>query len=44
MFFKNHCVTTCDLSIKPSAAIFLKELKDTNQINQLKNIPLIFSF
>ena len=44
MFFKNHCITTCDLSIKPSAAIFLKELKDTNQINQLKNIPLIFSF
>jgi len=44
MFFKNHCVTTCDLSIKPSAAIFLKELKDTNQINQLKNIPFIFCF
>ena len=44
MFFKNHCVTTCDLSIKPSAAIFLKDLKDASQISKLKNIPLIFSF
>ena len=44
MFFKDHCVTTCDLCIKPSAAIYLKELKDTNQISKLKNIPLIMSF
>ena len=44
MFFKDHCVTTCDLSIKPSAAIYLKELKDTNQISKLKNIPMIMSF
>ena len=44
MFFKNHCVTTCDLSIKPSAAIYLKDLEDINQISQLNNIPLIFSF
>ena len=44
MFFKDHCVTTCDLSIKPSAAIYLKELKETNQISKLKNIPLIMNF
>ena len=44
MFFKNHCVTTCDLSIKPSAAIYLNDLKDTNKISKLKNIPLILSF
>tara|TARA_B100000676_G_C17725243_1_gene653444 strand:- start:176 stop:754 length:579 start_codon:yes stop_codon:yes gene_type:complete len=44
MFFKNHCVTTCDLSIKPSAAIYLNDLKDAKKINKLKNIPLILSF
>ena len=44
MFFKNHCVTTCDLSIKPSAAIYLNDLKDTNKMDKLKNIPLILSF
>ena len=44
MLFKDHCVTTCDLSIKPYAAIYFKELKDTNQISKLKNIPMIMSF
>ncbi len=44
MFFKNYCVTTCDLSIKPSAAIYLNDLKDVNQIDDLETIPLIFNF
>ena len=44
MFFKYHCSTTCDLSIEPSAAIYLNDLQDASQISKLENIPLIFSF
>ena len=44
MFFKNHCSTTCDLSLKPSAAIYLKDLEETDEINKLKSIPLIYTF
>jgi Na+-translocating ferredoxin:NAD+ oxidoreductase RNF subunit RnfB len=44
MFFKYHCSTSCDLSIEPSAAIYLDDLQDASQISKLENIPLIFSF
>ena len=44
MFFKYHCSTNCDLSIEPSAAIYLNDLQDASQISKLQNIPLIFSF
>ena len=44
MFFKYHCSTNCDLSIEPSAAIYLNDLQDASQITKLENIHLIFSF
>ena len=44
MFFKNHCSTTCDLSLNPDAAIYLKDLEETDEIKKLKSIPLIYTF
>ena len=44
MFFKNHCSTTCDLSLNPAAAIYLKDLEEPDEINKLKSIPLIYTF
>ncbi len=44
MFFKGHCSTTCDLSIKPSAAIHLKDFPGDRILELPKNIKQIWSF
>ena len=44
MFFKGFCNTTCDLSITPSAAIYLKDFPRNSKLVLPEGIEKIWSF